>query len=95
MPRISIFATLLLAMAGNALADPAAPPPQDRRQDQAAQQPGTVCPQETGSRIKRQTGDCGTSPGSSYGSDELRLTGATDVGQGLRQMDPRLTVTGH
>ena len=48
------------------------------------------CLTQTGSRVQsRNQKDC-VGYGRSYSRDELDRTGRTDVGQALRQLDPRL-----
>jgi hypothetical protein len=97
----NVLAVALLGFATGALADgPGAAPPASS--PQAAPAPAgqdgmpdasAVCPQDTGSHIKRKPGDCLSSPGRTYGSQEISQTGATDVGGALRMMDPSLTTS--
>ena len=89
----------MLGVFGMAYADTGSPAPADATakaatadQDQAAAR-SRVCPQDTGTRIKQKAGNCLSSPGRTYGSDELRSTGAVKTEEGLRKMDPSLTVT--
>jgi hypothetical protein len=87
----------MLGALGVTHADTGSPPPADAgakavAAEQAAAR-SRVCPQDTGTRIKQKAGDCQSSPGRTYGSDELRSTGAINTGEGLRKMDPSLTVT--
>jgi len=49
---------------------------------------GTTCLQETGTRIKRRSGECSTASGRVHRADDLRSTGRTTVGEALRQLDP-------
>lgn len=87
----STLAIVLTGMSALAAGDPAAPP---AAQTQAATQPDAsrVCPQDSGTRIKQQPGSCLSSPGRTYGSDEIRNTGATNAADALSKMDPSLTV---
>lgn len=88
----------LLGVLGVAYADTGSLAPADTNSqtaaaaDQAAAR-SRVCPQNTGTHIKQKAGDCLSSPGRTYGSDELRSTGAIKTEEGLRKMDPSLTVT--
>lgn len=92
----SLLTAAILGAATAAMADgpaPAAPTPAQTEVAQA--QPATTagCLHDTGTHLKSRPGECLSSPGHSFGSDELRSTGATDVGGGLRMMDPTLTTT--
>lgn len=49
-----------------------------------------ICPQSTGSRIKRPDNDCVPVPGRSYTRDDLERTGAVDTSEALRRLDPAL-----
>ena len=89
MLRISIAAVLLVA-GGAVLADDPAPEDQQVAQTQAR---SVVCPHDTGSHIKQQPGDCLSSPGRTYGSEELRSTGAINNADALRRVDPSLTTS--
>lgn len=50
------------------------------------------CVRSTGSRIRRDDGECLPVAGRSYGESELDRTGATDVGQALSAIDPSISV---
>ena len=93
----SILAFVLLGVFGAALAEDkaAASVPQTQVIPNGGEDatPPT-CPQETGTRLRRKPGECLSIPGRTYGSEELRATGATNVGDGLQRMDPAL-ITSH
>lgn len=49
------------------------------------------CARDTGSRIERPDDKaCGAEPGRTYTQQELEDTGRLDVGEALRQLDPRI-----
>jgi hypothetical protein len=53
------------------------------------------CIQSTGSHIPPPKGQCLPVAGNSYSQQDIRRTGATDVGQALQMLDPSVTVHGH
>ena len=60
-------------------------PPLDSRQ----------CIRDTGSHIPPPKGQCLPVAGNSYSAQDIRRTGATDVGHALQMLDPSITVHGH
>lgn len=46
----------------------------------------------TGSRIARRDGNCNANAGRSYDEEQIRQTGANNVGQALQLLDPGVTV---
>lgn len=95
-PAFSLFALSCLLVAGAALAAG----PDDRRERglagpaAEAAQPGEaakspLCVRETGTRLPRQH-TC--LPGRSYDREDLLRTGATDIGDALRRLDPAISV---
>ena len=50
----------------------------------------TSCLTETGSRIKRKSSQCLNVTGRRYDRDDVNSTGQTNVGDALRQLDPRI-----
>ncbi len=92
--RRSILALAFLSVFGMASADDngaAAVPSSKGLPPDAAPLTSQVCPQDTGSRIPRKPGDCLSSAGRTYSSEELRSTGSINAGDGLRRMDPSIT----
>ncbi|MBB5016672.1 hypothetical protein [Rehaibacterium terrae] len=94
-PAISLFALSCLLAAGAALAAG----PGDRRErgvagqvaeaaqdGEAAKSP--LCVRETGTRLPRRA----CLPGRSYDREDLLRTGATDIGDALRRLDPAVSV---
>jgi len=80
----------LLFAAASVFADddaPATPPAETPAAEEAAL-PAVGCLQNTGSRIKRKNGDCGSSPGRVHRANDLRATGATSAADALRTVDP-------
>lgn len=53
--------------------------------------PREACVQ-TGSRIARRDGNCNANAGRSYDEEQIRQTGANDLGQALQLLDPGITV---
>ncbi|HET7562798.1 MAG TPA: hypothetical protein VFJ87_10525 [Rhodanobacteraceae bacterium] len=53
------------------------------------------CIQSTGSHIPPPKGQCLPVAGNSYSQQDIRRTGATDVGRALQMLDPSVTVHGH
>lgn len=53
------------------------------------------CIRDTGSLIPPPKGQCLPVAGNSYSQEDIRRTGATNVGQALRMLDPAVTVHGH
>jgi hypothetical protein len=67
------------------------PPPAAAASNQAASTPVT-CMRETGTLIKPRTpGECLNQPGRSYDRDAIDSTGATNMGDALRNLDPSIT----
>ncbi len=60
-------------------------PPLDSRQ----------CIRDTGSHIPPRTGQCLPVAGRSYSAQDIQRTGAINIGQALRTLDPAVTVHGH
>ncbi|WP_157572329.1 hypothetical protein [Nevskia soli] len=92
--RRSILAFVLLGVWGAALADDsgaAVSVAQGTSAEEASPATDQVCPQDTGSHIQRKPGDCLSTAGRTYGSEELRSTGSINTGDGLRRMDPTIT----
>lgn len=48
------------------------------------------CLTDTGSRIKRKSSQCLNVTGRRYDRDDVNSTGQTNVGDALRQLDPRI-----
>jgi len=91
------MAAMLIVACGAVMADPApaektAPQPAAPAADAAASAIQN-CPEDFGTRIVRQSGQCQSSPVRVYGADEIRSTGAVDAAGALRQMDPAIAVT--
>lgn len=53
------------------------------------------CIRDTGSHIPPPKGQCLPVAGSSYNHEDIRRTGATNLGQALQMLDPSVTVRGH
>ena len=53
------------------------------------------CIRDTGSHIPPPKGQCLPVAGNSYSQEDIRRTGATDVGRALQMLDPAVTVHGH
>ncbi|TAN08768.1 MAG: hypothetical protein EPN38_01625 [Rhodanobacteraceae bacterium] len=53
------------------------------------------CIRDTGSHIPPPKGQCLPVAGTSYSQQDLRRTGAIDVGRALQMLDPSVTVHGH
>ncbi|TAM94883.1 MAG: hypothetical protein EPN40_11255 [Rhodanobacteraceae bacterium] len=53
------------------------------------------CIRDTGSHIPPPKGQCLPVAGNSYSREDIRRTGATDVGRALQMLDPAVTVHGH
>ena len=53
------------------------------------------CIRDTGSHIPPPKGQCLPVAGNSYSAQDIRRTGATDVGHALQMLDPSITVHGH
>lgn len=54
-----------------------------------------MCIRDTGSHIPPPKGQCLPVAGNSYNQQDIRNTGATNVGQALQMLDPSVTVHGH
>lgn len=52
------------------------------------------CIRDTGSHIPPPKGQCLPVAGSSYSQEDIRRTGATNVGQALQMLDPSVRVSG-
>jgi hypothetical protein len=98
------FSAAVLADGGSAAAvppaasaqSPAAPAPASATPDEKVSQNQphvSGCLQDTGTHLRTRPGDCLSSPGHSYSSDEMRSTGASNSADALRLMDPSLTTT--
>src|SRR5437762_656120 len=87
---IVVLAGILLGLSGAAGADEASTRPQ---QPHAVPDASSVCPQDTGTRLPRQAGDCLSSPGRTIGGKDLRTAGTADVAEALRRNDPSVTIT--
>ncbi len=100
-----LFACLLSGLAATASAQtavPAQPEPTDLRAANAANDvySNTLCVQDTGSRIRRarpapsnttRPVDCATSsPARTYSRRDIERTGAFDMAQALRELDPSI-----
>jgi len=60
--------------------------------DRSVAKPGDrTCLQQTGSLIPPRNGNCLPVAGRSYGSDELRNTGAIDNAHALQMLDPSIS----
>jgi hypothetical protein len=53
------------------------------------------CLRETGSLIRAKPGECLPVVGRSYSSEDIQRTGARNLGDALRLLDPSVTVRGH
>lgn len=53
------------------------------------------CIRDTGSHIPPPKGQCLPVAGTSYSQQDIRRTGATNIGQALQMLDPSVTVRGH
>ena len=53
------------------------------------------CIRDTGSHIPPPKGQCLPVAGNSYNQQDIRNTGATNLGQALQMLDPSVTVHGH
>lgn len=60
-------------------------PPLDSRQ----------CIRDTGSHIPPKKGQCLPVAGNSYSQQDIRRTGATNIGRALQMLDPSVTLHGH
>ncbi len=90
MRKIMIgFAALMLTAAAAAAETPTTV--DEGKQPPLSTQP--TCLKETGSRIPRNhDNDCIAANGRAYDRDDLQRTGSVTVGEGLRNLDPSLTV---
>jgi len=96
MNRLSLLTAALLAsatMLASADDATAAAPATTAATSEAPAKPAPreACVQ-TGSRIARHDGNCAANPGRSYDEEQIRQTGATDLGQALQLLDPSITV---
>lgn len=81
-------------LAGNALAAEAAAPLSQALNVDAiapAEQRPANCVRDTGSRIKPKKDECLGIAGRSYSAEDLQRTGATNVGEALRRVDPSIS----
>jgi hypothetical protein len=53
-----------------------------------------TCIRDTATRIPLRPSEC-AGLGRTYSGEDIQHTGATDVGQALRLLDPSVTVNGH
>ncbi len=53
------------------------------------------CIRDTGSHIPPRKGQCLPVAGRSYSQQDIQRTGAFDLGQALRMLDPSVTINGH
>ena len=77
--------TAMITGQKKAAATPRAVPPLNSRS----------CIRDTGSHIPPPKGQCLPVAGNSYNQQDIRNTGATNVGQALQMLDPSVTVHGH
>ncbi|MGH8182820.1 MAG: hypothetical protein ACREPH_04085 [Rhodanobacteraceae bacterium] len=54
-----------------------------------------MCIRDTGSHIPPPKGQCLPVAGNSYNQQDIKRTGATNIGQALQMLDPSVTVHGH
>ena len=54
-----------------------------------------MCIRHTGSHIPPPKGQCLPVAGNSYSREDIQRTGANNLGQALRMLDPSVTVRGH
>ena len=52
-------------------------------------------PPDTSSRVPPRPGECSVGDVKSYSGEQLEQTGATQVGDALRYLDPEVTITHH
>jgi len=52
-------------------------------------------PNDTATRLPPRPGECSPGDVKSYTGEELEQTGATQVGDALRYLDPEITITHH
>ena len=105
LPERILLACMLSGLAATAIAQtavPAQPEPTDLRAADAANDVYShfPCVQDTGSRIQRvrqtpsdttRAVDCATSsPGRTYSRRDIERTGAFDMAQALRELDPSI-----
>jgi hypothetical protein len=105
IPERILLACLLSGLAATAIAQTAVsaqPEPTDLRAADAANDvySHSLCVQDTGSRIRRarpapsnttRPVDCATSsPGRTYSRRDVERTGALDMAQALRELDPSI-----
>lgn len=94
----SVISLLLALSAGLPLAASqagdrrTAPVDIDRPSSTAAEARSAHCLQDTGSRIKRRSGQCLPYAGRSIRADDLRATGATSTAEALQNVDPSVRV---
>ena len=101
-----VVSFVVFSFALSALAQ--SPAPTTAGQDQTAPPEVTVvsgtpvhkndshCLRETGTRIIRKDKNaCVNAAGKSYSNDDIRRTGATDVGDALQLLDPSISVHHH
>lgn len=87
-----LLAGITLALCLGACATPSAPSGEKAAKAQAANPP-PGCVAGTATRLPTRPGEC-AGFGNTWTQQDLKSTGATDVGQGLSVLDPALTTTG-
>jgi hypothetical protein len=85
--KLLIGAGLALCVAACATSAPRAPQPA------AKAEPPAGCVADTATRLPLRPGECAAF-GHSWTQQDVKSTGATDIGQGLSVLDPTLTTTG-
>ncbi|HEX7368930.1 MAG TPA: hypothetical protein VF284_01440 [Rhodanobacteraceae bacterium] len=83
--QTTVQATTARAMPATRHGHQRAVPPLDSRQ----------CIRDTGSHIPPPKGQCLPVAGNSYSQQDIQRTGATNLGQALKMLDPSVTVRGH
>ncbi|BDU20403.1 hypothetical protein [Dyella sp. GSA-30] len=97
MSKLSLvsFALAAVLSAGAAYAQAADPAVQAPSTDKQVVKPGDRnCIRDTGSLIKAKQGKCLPVAGRSYGQEDIRQTGETQLGPALQKLDPSITVRG-
>ncbi|HEV7715949.1 MAG TPA: hypothetical protein VGO53_10155 [Steroidobacteraceae bacterium] len=91
MKRAFLFGVVVAALAAGCATQPQTADARLASESAKAAALKAQCPQDTGSRIKRQPGDepC-LQPGRAYSHEDLERTGANTPGEALRRLDPRL-----
>lgn len=96
MNRLSLLTAALLASATMLASADDTPPAAPATAATTTEAPAKPAPREacvqTGSRIARRDGHCNANAGRSYDEEQIRQTGANDLGQALQLLDPGITV---